>query len=574
MARGISLHIGLNEVDPAVYGGKLELSGCVNDANDLSKIAEKQGYETSVLLNDQATAANIIERISENAQNLQNGDIFLLTYSGHGSSIPDTASDEADGRDESWVLYDRQFLDDELHCLWLNFKEGVRVFVMSDSCNSGTMLKIVMLNHRLTRSKTTTTTACKNFDRQVLEVAQKEAGPKKAVKLMPAVMSEKNFNGNQDRYREIQHLLRGVSSKDPVASIVLISGCQDDEFSYDYGTNGLFTSKVKETWARGTFGGTHNQFHGEIAEKVSASQSDQHPNFMTLGKNLDIFAQNKPFIINAPGWPVSISSGTGTGSGTETEGGTGTGTTPGMDMPTQTPSVVLPTSWNINDGVPEFEIVRGSNAYYYVDVVNNEQLFDYGYWNENGNDRNSYFTWNDSAVSNRLTADRFTMPSEVWNRLKETELLYVRIGTTSSSDDFGWDNHEVSASAMSGSHAPFMHVIGTTSGGGVSSQPGPATPGSAHTSSSEENELSDSVGYQGENKYNDVLLVQSKLNRIPISEGGPTTPLVEDGAYGSKTRNAITRFQRQQNLNASGKIEPGDSTFILMNLKSGSEVGV
>lgn len=570
MARAISLHIGLNEVDPAVYGSKLPLSGCVNDANDLSKIAEKQGYTPTILLNNQATAANIIEQISQNAQTLQNGDIFLLTYSGHGSSIPDSTGDEADGQDESWVFYDRQFLDDELYNLWLNFREGVRVFVLSDSCNSGTMLKSMVQSQKFKKTKSTFSTIVKNFDKDVFSTGSKKSASDKKIKLMPASTSYKNYTENLDRYREIQNMYRGVKSNDPAASIILISGCQDHEFSYDYGTNGLFTSKVKETWNSGNFNGTHNRFHSDIAQKVTSNQADQNPNFMTLGKNISVFSQNKPFIVNAPGWPITVISG---GTGTSTDGST-TDVTSGTTTTNQQPSVNAPASWNINDGQPVIDIVKGSNNYYYIEIVDNEQLFDYTYWSDNGNAQNSFFSWNDSSVSNRLTSERFTIPVHAWNQLKNSEGLYIRIGTTSSSNETEWENHMVSESAMSGSgqHAPFMHLIGTAAD--VENGPVPNTgitgPHDGDVESEGYTQISDSVGYQGENKYNDVLLVQAKLNLVPISEGGPTTPLVEDGLYGSKTRNAITRFQREQNLTSSGKIEPGDSTFILLVLKSGS----
>jgi hypothetical protein len=571
MARAISLHIGLNEVDPAVYGSKLELSGCVNDANDLSKIAEKQGYTPTILLNNQATAANIIEQISQNAQALQNGDIFLLTYSGHGSSIPDSTGDEADGQDESWVFYDRQFLDDELYNLWLNFREGVRVFVLSDSCNSGTMLKSVMLTQKLKKTKSAMSTILKNFDKDVFETGATKAAVKKKIKLMPASISYKNYTENLDHYREIQNMFRGVKSQEPAASIILISGCQDDEFSYDYGTNGLFTSKVKETWNRGSFDGTHNRFHTDIAQKVSANQTDQNPNFMVLGKHTSTFAQNKPFIVNAPGWPIATTDG---GTGT-TSGGTSTDTSSGGTPTQQYPSVNPPASWNINDGQPVINVNKGNNNYYYIEIVNNEQLFDYTYWNDNGNAQNSFFSWNDSSVSNRLTGDRFTIPVHAWNQLKNSEGLYVRIGTTSSSNESEWENHMVSESAMTGSgqHAPFMHLIGSTVDSDTTdpgTQPGSTGPSITDTEQEDNIQISDSVGFRGENKYNDVLLVQSKLNLVPISEGGPSIPLVEDGLYGSKTRNAITRFQREQDLTSSGKIEPGDTTFILLKLKSGT----
>ena len=71
------------------------------------------------------------------------GDIFWITYSGHGSQVPDQNGDESDGLDETWCLYDCQILDDTLFDLWSRFKEGVRIVIFSDSCHSGTIARAI-----------------------------------------------------------------------------------------------------------------------------------------------------------------------------------------------------------------------------------------------------------------------------------------------------------------------------------------------------------------------------------------------------------------------------------------------
>ena len=44
MSQGLSLHIGLNEVDPVHYGGwKGTLRGCENDARDMAALARALG---------------------------------------------------------------------------------------------------------------------------------------------------------------------------------------------------------------------------------------------------------------------------------------------------------------------------------------------------------------------------------------------------------------------------------------------------------------------------------------------------------------------------------------------------
>src|SRR5262249_20350225 len=144
MPQGYSIHIGLNHVNmssPAYQGYYIPvLAGCINDANAMESLAGGLGYsEVTKLTDEQASASNVLGAISNASNNLQPGDILLITYSGHGSQVPDQNGDETDGQDETWVLWDRMLVDDELAAQWATFKSGVRIFLLSDSCNSGTV---------------------------------------------------------------------------------------------------------------------------------------------------------------------------------------------------------------------------------------------------------------------------------------------------------------------------------------------------------------------------------------------------------------------------------------------------
>ncbi len=143
MSTGKSIHIGLNRVDPACYGGwNGALAGCINDATAMQDIADSLGYSSSLLTDADATAGAVIEAISRAASELSSGDILFLTYSGHGGQVDDANGDEDEGQDETWVLYDRQVVDDELYQLYSQFADGVRVVILSDSCHSGTVAKV------------------------------------------------------------------------------------------------------------------------------------------------------------------------------------------------------------------------------------------------------------------------------------------------------------------------------------------------------------------------------------------------------------------------------------------------
>ncbi|TWW00662.1 caspase family protein [Chitinophaga pinensis] len=122
---------------------------CENDAAVYRSIAEKAGFgQIFSLLTKEATAANVLQHLQTAAGQLQSGDIFLLTYSGHGGVLTDTNKDETnnfgemDGFDETWCLYDRQLIDDELFACFGQFKEGVRILIFSDSCHSGSVAKM------------------------------------------------------------------------------------------------------------------------------------------------------------------------------------------------------------------------------------------------------------------------------------------------------------------------------------------------------------------------------------------------------------------------------------------------
>ena len=83
--RGISLHIGVNIVDPDHYQGwDGPLSSCENDADTMQEIAAGQGFKTSQLKTTQATREAVSQAFNDTAEELTDGDFFLVTYSAHG----------------------------------------------------------------------------------------------------------------------------------------------------------------------------------------------------------------------------------------------------------------------------------------------------------------------------------------------------------------------------------------------------------------------------------------------------------------------------------------------------------
>jgi len=81
------------------------------------------------------------------------------------------------------------------------------------------------------------------------------------------------------------------------ASVILISGCMDDQGALDVGTNGLFTLMLKQIWSNGAFDGNHLKFHMDIRDLVLRMDNSQSPNFYSIGAPNDVFIQQRPYTI-------------------------------------------------------------------------------------------------------------------------------------------------------------------------------------------------------------------------------------------------------------------------------------
>lgn len=273
MTKGIALTIGLNAVDPAHYGGwSGDLVACENDANDMANIAKTQGFVVTKLLTKAATRTKVIARIKKAAQLLKTGDMFLLSYSGHGGQLPDKNSDEDDAVDETWCLYDGELVDDELYMLFGKFKPGVHIAMFSDSCHSGTVAK----------------------DAYYRAMAPAPAKPGTTrYRFMPTEVAQRTYRANRAFYDRILKDEALKESRAQVkASVLLISGCQDNQFSADGDFNGLFTAHLLNVWNDGKFSGNYRQFHSAIVKRMPP---DQTPNYYRVGAPDPGFDNLRPF---------------------------------------------------------------------------------------------------------------------------------------------------------------------------------------------------------------------------------------------------------------------------------------
>ena len=253
-ATGIALTIGLNNVGDFYQGGAPTLHGCHNDARAIAvAIAAKQGFGTpTVLLDDQATVEAVTEAITAAAAKLGPGDIFLIHYSGHGMKATSRRDARRLGNFSScWCLFDQPLLNHDLYKLWFQFKNSVRIVVLSDSCHSGSATREI-INLALKRDLDTPVVAHRDVPRMPRHIPVPRGLPlssqQQIIAANPAFF---------DAARKRVAATRGLDdAADPSAAVLLLSGCLDEQTSGDLPENGLFTGPVLQTWADGAFDGS------------------------------------------------------------------------------------------------------------------------------------------------------------------------------------------------------------------------------------------------------------------------------------------------------------------------------
>jgi hypothetical protein len=179
--------------------------------------------------------------------------------------------------DETWVLYNRQMVDDELYSLFGTFKPGVRIAIFSDSCHSGTVAKDAM--------------EAVGPDRMARSVNGGDSQQPR-VKGMPDEVVRSVYEANKDEYDDIQKSLPPFDKANIGASVILTSGCQDNQTSLDGDKNGLFTQTLLEVWNNGAFNSGYRTFRRRIARQMPPWQS---PNLFIVGASDPTFANQVPF---------------------------------------------------------------------------------------------------------------------------------------------------------------------------------------------------------------------------------------------------------------------------------------
>jgi hypothetical protein len=242
-----ALCIGINDYP----GTGSDLSGCVNDAQDWAEELTKRGFDTELMLDAEATGDAVRAGIRRKLAGAGSGDTVVITYSGHGTWVRDDNGDEPDGRDEALCPYDiftnGPLLDDELYDILCERQRGTRVVMISDSCHSGTVAR---------------------FAPSLRPSADKVRFLPPAVFLSP------------EEAERAAHMPRVVAGR-PRHAALLMSGCQDLEYSYDarFGDrpNGAFTYVALAALRDLPADATYKDWMTAIAKRLPSQDYPQTP---------------------------------------------------------------------------------------------------------------------------------------------------------------------------------------------------------------------------------------------------------------------------------------------------------
>jgi hypothetical protein len=249
MGRAVSIHIGVDNP-----GGPGDPRALLQDSESaawrMAELAYQAGYDSILVLRGATATVSAVQAALFNAsQLLEKGDLLLVSYSGHGAQQCTVVDSERDGTDESWSLHDGELLDDTLAGWWRQFRPGVRIVMVSESCFSGGM------------------------DRGGYDDAP------------PHWRRRRRMRGMRSVYRDASaanHSCIVSAPRDCAeirASVLMLTASREHQPA----EGRLFTDCLLEVWDNGNFTGSYCNLYETVKERVMSRRTSQHPQILMLG---------------------------------------------------------------------------------------------------------------------------------------------------------------------------------------------------------------------------------------------------------------------------------------------------
>ena len=253
MHRDVSIHVGVNH--PAGTFDRLWKSE--ETAWKLAELSFQAGYRAiHVLCGPQATREAVGTLLAGTARALRPGHTLFVSFSGHGSRVPDDNGDERDCLDETWCLHDGELVDDTLADYWRLMAPGTRALVVADCCFAGGTAREGVLPMAWSRVQ-----APGAWDGPVYRPGR--GGGVRGVIQTP-----------------VQPVLRPPDHDDGIrASVLLLAATSEAQRARE----GVYVRHLLEVWAGGAFRGSFYELHRKVSDRVRHETHGQDPQIRLLG---------------------------------------------------------------------------------------------------------------------------------------------------------------------------------------------------------------------------------------------------------------------------------------------------
>lgn len=255
----------------------------ISSANDVPLIQQillQQGFKDSnitVLLNESATYQGIKDALNNLLNEIKDGDILVIHYSGHGQQIFDNNDEEIDSKDEAlipydaWVRYTHNYQgenhlrDDELGNYMTLFRnklgENGQLMLLLDSCHSGSASR---------------------------------GGVARGSK---SVFAPKDWKANKNGNSTGSDMFEIAKVSDNASKFILISGASADELNYEYNGKGSLSYSFSKAMSELGTNITYRQLFAKIASIMNVIAPNQTP---TIEGDLDFKLFNGDYVVQQP----------------------------------------------------------------------------------------------------------------------------------------------------------------------------------------------------------------------------------------------------------------------------------
>lgn len=252
---------------------RYQLRGCVKDAELIKSVLidHFQFEESGIteLHNAAASQKGILDAMAQLVDRIGQDDIVLFHFSGHGSQRTSTNPDEGTGMDSTICPADTgtvdpfpnlDITDDQIHEWLERLAEKTRyTTLIFDCCHSGTITR-----DAFSAQVRAVPADCRSLEAMGIDPAQ-----------LPASSGARQRDTGSDERRSLSD------------SHVVMSGCRDDEYSYEHKhsyeqgkeplRNGALTYFLTGALLRARPGSTYRDVFELARQSVNTSYRDQHP---------------------------------------------------------------------------------------------------------------------------------------------------------------------------------------------------------------------------------------------------------------------------------------------------------